>query len=551
MRVLLVEDSPSAVASIRNLLGQCSAGAPGFESVHAPTLAQALELLQQPDFDLVLLDLGLPDSASVETVARVKKARPTVPIVVMTGQDNEVVAADALRRGAQDYLVKGQFDGPMVARTIRHAIERKKIEAQLQTQVERQAALYEINRAITSTLDLRSVVDLLLEWIVRLFPSYAITLRLADPTTGDLEQFACRNLDEVAWRSLPTRATPRGMVQEVAASRKTLAIADVRNYPVRYPEFMREENLVSYLGVPLMLHGDFIGMMGIYSREKHLFGQEEIDFFNALGAQAAVALYNAQLYERLKDSNETLEKTLEAKSMLAGVMAHELKTPIQVILGSASMLADNLFGNLTQEQRERVRAIQAGGEELLALIDSTLQMARLEHGVTALAVTEVCVGVLAAELRVEFDGVLRGKGIELEIDAPPPGVIAMKTDRIKLKEILRNLIDNARKFTHQGKVTVRAVMTGQERLDFIVADTGIGIRNDLLPRIFESFYQVSASDKERASAGLGLSIVKRLVTALRGEIHVASEPGKGTTFRVSLPREIASAPADGGAAPGE
>jgi signal transduction histidine kinase len=253
-----------------------------------------------------------------------------------------------------------------------------------------------------------------------------------------------------------------------------------------------------------------------------------------------VALYNARLYDRLKESKETLEKALEAKSVLVGVMAHELKTPIQVILGSAAMLADNLFGELTPEQLERVRTIEAGGEELLELIDNTLQMTRLERGETALVVTEVCVGILVAELQAEFEEAFREKGIELEVDAPPPGVIAIKTDRIKLKEVLRNLLDNARKFTLQGKVTLRAAKIGEEGVEFIVSDTGVGIRSDLVPKIFEWFYQVSYSNREKASAGLGLSIVKRLVEALSGEIRVWSEVGKGTTFRVALPKEIVS-----------
>jgi signal transduction histidine kinase len=240
-----------------------------------------------------------------------------------------------------------------------------------------------------------------------------------------------------------------------------------------------------------------------------------------------------------------LEKALEQKSILTGVMAHELKTPIQVILGSASMLADNLIGELTPEQRRSVRVIETGAGELLELIDHTLQMARLEHGRMMLAVTEVGVCALLAELKVEFEGPFREKGVELEIDALSPGIMAIKTDRIKLKEILRNLIDNARKYTPQGKVAVRAAKIGEDRVEFTVSDTGVGVREDLLPKIFDLFYQVSYLDKEKASAGLGLSIVKRLVESLSGEIEVSSEVGKGTTFRIGLPREIASEQPDG------
>jgi signal transduction histidine kinase len=295
----------------------------------------------------------------------------------------------------------------------------------------------------------------------------------------------------------------------------------------------------------MIVQDEVIGVLGFYAKARHEFYGDELELLATLAGQAAVAIHNSQLYDRLKDSNESLEKALEAKSMLTGVMAHELKTPIQVILGSASMLADNLLGELTPEQRRSVRVIETGAGELLELIDHTLQMARLEHERTVLAVTEVGVCALLGELKVEFEGPFREKGVELEIDAACPGIMAMKTDRLKLKEILRNLIDNARKYTPQGKVAVRAAKIGEDRVEFTVSDTGVGVREDLLPKIFDLFYQVSYLDKEKASAGLGLSIVKRLVESLSGEIEVSSEVGKGTTFRIGLPREIASEQPDG------
>ena len=120
----------------------------------------------------------------------------------------------------------------------------------------------------------------------------------------------------------------------------------------------------------------------------------------------------------------------------------------------------------------------------------------------------------------------------------------MKTDRVKLKEIFRNLLENARKFTHSGKVTVEFASRDNDRVEFVVRDTGVGIQDDLLPKVFELFYQVDASPEEPAGAGLGLNIVKRLVDALSGEINVNSQLGKGTTFRVTLAREITSSSSD-------
>lgn len=712
-KILLVEDNPGDVVLLREMLDPFHSRDSDYELAEAPRLASAIKHLQESDFDVVLLDLSLPDSQGIATVARVKDAWPNVPIVVLTGYDDDNIATDALRRGAQDYLVKGQIDRRMLLRAMRYAIERQRSEEQLRRQREQETALRDVAEAVASTLDLDTVLNLFLDKFASLFSKLAFTARLVDPKTGSLDPFAfrnveeiglksgpsayqgvraraimalgkplvlvdllsdphlgssnfikrngfvsyagipliakgnsigvigvyskerreferdeveffsalgrqaavaiynsriheqaisaheresvlrkinsalastldhqqvlkilldriehlfpnyavtvrlcnretgvwdgvaCRNINEADWRSSAIRSGTT-IADAVAMARKPLAVANVQTDPrIRNPDFMRHNGLVSYAGMPMIVQDEVIGVLGFYTNARHEFYGDELELLATLAGQAAVAIHNSQLYDRLKDSNESLEKALEQKSILTGVMAHELKTPIQVILGSASMLADNLIGELTPEQRRSVRVIETGAGELLELIDHTLQMARLEHGRMMLAVTEVGVCALLAELKVEFEGPFREKGVELEIDALSPGIMAIKTDRIKLKEILRNLIDNARKYTPQGKVAVRAAKIGEDRVEFTVSDTGVGVREDLLPKIFDLFYQVSYLDKEKASAGLGLSIVKRLVESLSGEIEVSSEVGKGTTFRIGLPREIASEQPDG------
>jgi signal transduction histidine kinase len=164
-------------------------------------------------------------------------------------------------------------------------------------------------------------------------------------------------------------------------------------------------------------------------------------------------------------------------------------------------------------------------------------MARLDQGKIPLTLSEVAVADLLAELRSDFDGVFRAKGVLLEVEIPPDGPV-MKTDRVKVKEILRNLLENARKFTAQGKVAVWFTEQDDDSVQFVVSDSGIGIAKESLSKVFDLFYQVDPAAKEHASAGMGLNIVKRLVAALSGEIEVSSEPGKGTSFSVTLPKVI-------------
>ena len=538
-KLLLVEDNQGDAGLLRAALGEISTPDDQFQSVHAVRLGQAFEYAAKMSFDLILLDLSLPDAKGLDTVTRMTAAAPSVPIVVMTGMNDQSVAIEAMRLGAQDYLVKGQVDEATLGRTIRYAIERKKAEAEINRQLERQKVLNDINRAIASTLDLQSVMNILLEKVGQVFPQFGSMVHLLSPQKDVLEALVFRNVDAGSWQQT-VPGENKGFNSITAHMKTPLVIKNAQNDPrSRRPEFLRRNGFVCYLGLPLIVKDEAVGVLALFSKENDAFADADIQFLSTLAGQAAIAIHNAQLYDKLKRANETLEQTLEVKSILTGVMAHELKTPIQVIMGSASLLADGMCGELNQEQRERVGKIEAGSEEMLRLIESSLDMARLERGKMPLLVTEIRVRELLAELESEFSEAFAEKGLALEVSQPPLDS-TIKSDRVKLKEILRNIIDNARKYTAHGKVSLEFAVKDADRVEFVVSDTGIGIKAELLPKIFELFYQVEPSQKEHASAGLGLNIVKRLVGALSGEIDVASEVGRGSAFRVTFPREIST-----------
>jgi signal transduction histidine kinase len=346
-----------------------------------------------------------------------------------------------------------------------------------------------------------------------------------------LEPLACSGLDEAAWKE--TRANVRS--QAVLDGGEVVVIPDLRNHRLTSAgDFPTRNGLNAYVGVPLKAKGERLGVIGFYARERPGFSNDDIDLITTLAGQTAVAILNSRVHQRLKRAHAALEETLEIKSVLVGVMAHELKTPIQIMLGSAELLAAGLCGELNADQLERIQAIEAGGNELLALIKSALDMARLEHGKMPLAVTQVSVSELFAELKSESESGFREKGIELDIPLLWPG-LTITTDKVKLKEILRNLLDNARKYTMSGKVSVEFTQRDDSKVEFCVRDTGIGISNESLPKIFDMFYTTA---KDHAAAGLGLNIVKRLVLAMSGQIEVSSEVGKGTVFRVILPTQV-------------
>jgi signal transduction histidine kinase len=530
-RVLLVEDNQGDAGLVRFALRAESSGDYSFSAAHVLRLEDALESLREKPFDLILLDLSLPDAQGLETLTRIREAAPDLPIVIITGMNDESLAVEAVRGGAQDYLIKGQADSHAVIRAILYSIERKRIEVQLEKERARQAALHEVNLAITSTLDLGAVLDIFLEKVAELLPGVAISVRLLNEETGALEPLACSGLDEAAWKE--TRAAVRS--QAVLEGGEVVVIGDMRNHRLTTAhDFPARNRLNAYVGVPLKAKGERLGVIGFYARERPGFSNDDIDLITTLAGQTAVAILNSRVHERLKRAHAALEDTLEIKSVLVGVMAHELKTPIQIMLGSAELLGAGLCGELNADQLERIQAIEASGNELLALIKSALDMARLEHGKMPLAVTQVSVSELFAELKSESEPAFREKNIELDIPLLWPG-LTITTDKVKLKEILRNLLDNARKYTTRGKVSIEFTPCGDNRVEFCVRDTGAGISGELLPKIFDMFYTTA---KDHAAAGLGLNIVKRLVLAMSGQIEVSSEVGKGTVFRVVLPTQV-------------
>jgi signal transduction histidine kinase len=236
----------------------------------------------------------------------------------------------------------------------------------------------------------------------------------------------------------------------------------------------------------------------------------------------------------LKDRLITdLRDTYRVKAEFVSTVSHELRTPLNVITGYATMLGDPQFGPLGDEQVKFLDRILQSARDQLELITATLEINRLDAGADTLDVGPVDLDALFAEVADDVR-VTTETLVHLQFDNTL-GARPIRTDRTKLKTIVRNLVNNALKFTPQGAVEVRAQEQGRH-LTVTVRDTGIGIAEADVPSIFEMFRQVDGSDSRRfGGVGLGLHIVKRLVERLGGTITVASKPGVGSTFTVVLP----------------
>ena len=282
------------------------------------------------------------------------------------------------------------------------------------------------------------------------------------------------------------------------------------------------------LGAALMRRDVPIGVLpaGAQGATAH-FSDRGRELFRGVAQHVAIALNNVRLVNDLRRANNL-------KSEFLSTMSHELRTPLNVIIGYADLLRDEAFGPVSGEQPEVLGRLRDNAHSLLELINATLEVNRIEAGRSGLQLREVDLRTLLTELQHETDQLPRAPGVALRWEVPRTNDL-IRTDPMKLKIVVRNLVGNALKFTKRGTVTVAVQFDVRARqLDVQVRDTGIGIPAEQLPRIFDMFHQ-APSDASTAGVGLGLYIVKRFVDLLGGHIHATSTAGNGSLFRLALP----------------
>jgi PAS domain S-box-containing protein len=252
-------------------------------------------------------------------------------------------------------------------------------------------------------------------------------------------------------------------------------------------------------------------------------------------ATADLAEQNA----RLQWQSQELEKANRLKSEFLASMSHELRTPINALIGYAALLLDGVLGEITPTQRDALTRARAAAEHLLALINDILDLAKIEAGKMPLHVQEVSLAAVTREVAQQMEPLVHKKALRFHTVVSPDCPVIM-SDRTKVKQILLNLVSNAVKFTNEGSVTVAVECVAEAGVRITVSDTGIGIRGEDLDGIWEDFRQVDQSrTREHGGTGLGLSITRKLLDRLGGRATVESEYGKGTTFAVWLPHQVA------------
>jgi signal transduction histidine kinase len=326
--------------------------------------------------------------------------------------------------------------------------------------------------------------------------------------------------------------------------RRTIQVADMLAEADEYPESWMtalQQGYRTALAVPLVHAGEAIGVIFIRRSEVRPFTERQIELVNTFADQAVIAIENSRLFEEVQARTRELAKTVkdleiasQHKNQFVANMSHELRTPLAAILGYAELIQEGFYEPQGPKSLDALTRIRSNGKHLLGLINTVLDIAKIESGQFTLNMTEYAIESVVETVRSATESLAQNKKLALKTEVAkllPVGI----GDEQRLTQVLLNLVGNAIKFTDTGEVCVTAkAVNGHFAVS--VMDTGPGIPEQEQARIFEQFHQVDSSlTKAKGGTGLGLAIAKQIVEMHGGRIWVESTLGKGSTFQMELP----------------
>ena len=393
-----------------------------------------------------------------------------------------------------------------------------------------------------SSMPFQEVITMAMRFTSAMMGADGSSLLLLDRKDGNLSFYIVLGEKAEQLRNI-TLVQGEGIAGYVAATGVPMVVSDV----TREHHFSQRVDQAtgfktrSIACVPLRVRDELKGVIEVVSKRVGSFSDKDLDMLTAIAGPVAIMIDHAQLIDEVKSLHEKLEKAGRVKAEFLATMTHELRTPINIIIGNLDILLGGFLGELNNRQKESLKTAMRNSGEALNLVTSLLDLSRIEAGQVVVRVEEFSLEDVWKELEMLFRTGLSGKEVALcwQVKTPLPG---LKTDKIKIKEILSNIVLNAVKFTDRGTIEVSvSSVEGGEQIEIEVKDTGVGIPEDFLPFIFEPFRQAEGSfTRSHGGVGLGLSIAKRLLNLLHGRVEVESEVGKGSTFRITIPAKYSA-----------
>jgi signal transduction histidine kinase len=409
--------------------------------------------------------------------------------------------------------------------------------SELGRSVEELRALGEVVTAVSSSLNLKTVLGTILAHACQMSESGGSAVYVFDEAKNEYVLEAGHSMSEEVITAVRAQrfGSDDAIIGRCAAQRSTLEVPDIEKI-ADHPMFdvLRRAGVRSLLVVPL-LHGDHaIGVIILTRRRAGGFSPEIKTLLQAFAAQSAIAVRNARLFEEIAQKSHELEIASQHKSQFVANMSHELRTPLAAILGYAELMQEGFYEPMGQKCLDALTRIRSNGKHLLGLINTVLDIAKIESGQFSLNLGEYAIGSIVETVRGATESLAETKKLALKTDVGKSLPFGLG-DEQRLTQVLLNLVGNAIKFTDAGEVRI-SVSVAKSHFTVSVTDTGPGIPQDQLTRVFDQFHQVDGSNtKAKGGTGLGLAITKQIVEMHGGRIWVESTLGKGATFQMQLP----------------
>lgn len=431
--------------------------------------------------------------------------------------------------------------------------ERKRIEEKYKKSNKKLSVLYEIYKKTTEDFNVSSLLKSAIMIIKEAFGVDGIAIHIYDDKTNTLNLSATSGFSKEFINKFKVLNNGEGLAGKAIISGK-LQIATNSDYPEgAFKEFLMKEGFISMASIPLIMSNSVVGSISTASKKITTFDDEELQLLYAISRQLGSAIQNAQLFDSLKSELEERKKAQEgmnqavaeavaanrSKSEFLANMSHEIRTPLNAVIGFSELLATMVVG---EDQKSYTDAINVSGKNLLILINDILDLSKIEAGKIEIKLASVNIRDIINEIVIIFNEKIISKNLKLFIEIDEKLSDELLLDEVRVRQVLLNLVGNAVKFTESGYVKIsvnKGIIdtTVQNKVALVieVADTGIGIPESDKEIIFEAFRQQRGHNtKKYGGTGLGLTITKRLVEMMNGEINIKSSEKKGSIFTVIL-----------------
>ena len=410
---------------------------------------------------------------------------------------------------------------------------------ELAQSVEELRALEQVTQAVNSSVDLETVLATIVAKATQLSGTEAGAIYVLDDAAQEFRLRSTYGLDDGIVAELKDSHIRIGQtaMSEAAARRVPIQVPDIQNDPSATIDVIIRAGFRALLFVPLLGAERIVGALVVRRKQPGEFPKTTVELLQTFAAQSVLAFQNARLFSEIEKKSQQLETANQHKSQFLANMSHELRTPLNAIIGYSEILQEDVADLGRDNLVPDLRKIEGAGRHLLSLINDILDLSKVEAGRMDIFLEDVEIVPLLEEVRAIIVPLAEKNGNAVEYRVAD-NLGSMRTDRTKLKQSLLNILSNANKFTENGRVTLvtERIENGQTAVRFAISDTGIGMSEEQLGRLFQAFTQAETTTSQKyGGTGLGLVITRNFCQLLGGDVTVASKPGEGSTFTITLP----------------